>query len=85
MAKAGGGIIIRVGQVCGDRQHGVWNEHEAVPSVIKSAQIMGIIPDSLMGGDNWIPVDEAGSAIATISTRDGIEFTPTSNSVISTI
>ena len=71
ITDSAGGTIIRVGQVCGDSVHGVWNESEAVPAVIKAAQIMGTVPDQLPGGDNWILIDEAARAISILSTRAG--------------
>jgi len=72
LTSSAGGTIIRVGQLCGDSVHGVWNENEAVPAVIKAAQIMGSLPATLPGGSNWLPVDDAAKAITTLSTaKDG--------------
>ena len=51
LTHSGGGTVIRVGQVGGDSVQGMWNETEAVPAVIKAAQVMGTIPNTLPDGD----------------------------------
>jgi thioester reductase-like protein len=35
----------RIGQMVGDTVHGVWNETEAIPLQIKSAQSVGAMPE----------------------------------------
>ena len=55
--------ICRVGQVAGpveeSHNHGIWNKHEWLPSLIASSKHLGKIPDSLGPNDaiDWIPVD----------------------------
>lgn len=36
--------ILRIGQIIGDNEHGVWNENEAPPMMIRSALILGMLP-----------------------------------------
>lgn len=37
--------MFRIGQMVGDTVHGVWNETEAIPLQIKSAQSVGAMPE----------------------------------------
>ncbi|KAJ1585566.1 hypothetical protein NDA15_007469 [Ustilago hordei] len=66
----GGGlksVVMRIGQVVGDREKGIWNETEAQPLMLKSAQTIGCIPgdaDDLY----WLPVDVAGLITAQLTT-----------------
>ncbi|EST08578.1 AMP-dependent synthetase/ligase [Kalmanozyma brasiliensis GHG001] len=62
----GGGfdaVLARIGQMVGDRKAGVWNETEAMPLTIKSAQVVGCLPD-LPGNISWQPVDDSAFIIA---------------------
>ncbi len=66
----GGGfqsVVMRIGQMVGDRSAGVWNETEAPPLMIKSAQTLGALPEGL---DDlyWLPVDVAGTIAAQFTT-----------------
>lgn len=57
-AKAGArAYVLRVGQVVGDRAHGQWNESEFVPSLIRSALALGVLPDLPGETCSWLPVD----------------------------
>ncbi|KAJ8082482.1 putative NRPS-like protein biosynthetic cluster [Marasmius tenuissimus] len=56
---------LRIGQMVGDTVHGVWNETEAWPLLIKSANTVGALP-SLDESPQWLPVDNAGRGIAEI-------------------
>ncbi|THV07008.1 acetyl-CoA synthetase-like protein [Dendrothele bispora CBS 962.96] len=51
-------LIIRVGQLTGDAKYGVWNQKEWVPAMIRSATMLGCLPDE-SGLISWIPVDYA--------------------------
>ncbi|KAJ1029470.1 hypothetical protein NDA13_002717 [Ustilago tritici] len=60
-------VVMRIGQVVGDREKGIWNETEAQPLMLKSAQTIGCIPgdaDDLY----WLPVDVAGLITAQLTT-----------------
>ncbi|SPO23347.1 related to alpha-aminoadipate reductase [Ustilago trichophora] len=66
----GGGfqsVVMRIGQMVGDRSGGIWNETEAPPLMIKSAQTIGCLPDGL-GDLYWLPVDVAGLIAAQLTT-----------------
>lgn len=55
--------VARIGQMVGDRRSGIWNETEAMPLLIKSAQTVGCLP-GLTEPVFWQPVDDAGFIIA---------------------
>lgn len=57
-------IIIRVGQLCGSQQRGVWNATEAWPLLLSaSSRVTGNLP-ALKGEPlAWLPVDVAASAV----------------------
>ena len=58
-------VILRVGQVIGDAKHGVWNDTEAFPLIIRSAVTMGILPE-LSSTCEWLPVDTLAKSIIQI-------------------
>lgn len=56
--------VFRVGQLAGDREHGVWNASEAWPLMLKSALDTKCLPD--LGENevlNWLPVDLAAKSL----------------------
>ncbi|PWY98447.1 acetyl-CoA synthetase-like protein [Testicularia cyperi] len=59
-------VVMRIGQMVGDRQNGIWNETEAPPLMIKSAQTLGCLPD-LDDQLYWLPVDAAGFVAAQLT------------------
>ncbi|KAM0208904.1 hypothetical protein ACHAQD_011441 [Fusarium lateritium] len=66
--------VIRLGQISGDSQHGIWNPSEAVPTMILSALTVGALPqvepESVFRvGDAqlWIPSDVAAAAIVDLT------------------
>lgn len=61
-ARAG---VLRIGQLVGDTERGVWNETEAWPLMFKSANTTGALP-ILDERPSWLPVDQAGRAISEI-------------------
>ncbi|KAJ9107857.1 hypothetical protein QFC19_002763 [Naganishia cerealis] len=54
--------VVRIGQLCGDTQEGIWNESEGWPLMIKSAQITGTLP-MIRENPSWLPVDIAAKAV----------------------
>ncbi|KAK0543602.1 hypothetical protein OC846_006358 [Tilletia horrida] len=64
-AHVPGVVIARVGQLCGDTQHGIWNETEAFPLLIRTAVEVGCLPSTGPSLD-WLPVDVAAEAIVEI-------------------
>ncbi|KAG1808219.1 L-aminoadipate-semialdehyde dehydrogenase [Suillus subaureus] len=54
--------VLRIGQMVGDTQNGVWNETEAISLIIKCTDTIGILPN-LEESVSWLPVDYAAKAI----------------------
>jgi thioester reductase-like protein len=60
--------VLRVGQLMGDTQHGIWNSEEAIALMIRSAETLNALP--LLTNDeklSWLPVDIAASTVIEIS------------------
>ncbi|KIY64013.1 NAD(P)-binding protein, partial [Cylindrobasidium torrendii FP15055 ss-10] len=57
--------VLRIGQMSGDTSCGIWNETEAWPLLIRSANAIGALP-VVDENPSWLPVDYAGEAIAEI-------------------
>jgi len=55
-------MVMRVGQLVGDSVHGIWNETEAVPLMIKAGDTLGAMP-IIEETVSWLPVDQAASII----------------------
>ncbi|KAI6784135.1 NRPS-like enzyme [Emericellopsis cladophorae] len=67
--------VLRVGQIAGDTQHGVWNAQEAIPMMMQTAVTIGALP-KLPETPSWTPVDVVAAAIADISlSESGSGFT----------
>jgi thioester reductase-like protein len=69
--------VFRLGQMVGDTQHGIWNNTEAIPLMIKSAQTIGALP-VYEETVSWLPVDLAAAAgveiaLAPYDPSDGAE------------
>ena len=58
--------VLRIGQLSGDTQAGIWNETEAIPLMIRSALATGTLP-ALDEQPSWLPVDVCARAIAELS------------------
>lgn len=67
--------ILRVGQVVGDTEHGIWNPKEAVPLTVQTALTTRALPAREGGGDDnfWLPVDIAAVAIVELVFRSRSE------------
>lgn len=39
------GVVIRVGQLCGGF-NGSWNQSEWVPSIVRSGEVLGVLPQT---------------------------------------
>lgn len=57
--------VLRIGQLVGDTENGVWNETEAWPLLFRSSLTTGTLP-MLEEKPTWLPVDLAGKSIAEI-------------------
>ncbi|KAI9688877.1 MAG: putative NRPS-like protein biosynthetic cluster [Bathelium mastoideum] len=56
---------VRIGQMCGARSSGMWNDAEHFPALAKSSRLVGAVPD-LKGTLSWLPVDDAAATVADI-------------------
>lgn len=54
--------VLRIGQVVGDTQHGIWNTTEAIPLMLRSANTIGALP-RLDETHRWLPVDVVADSI----------------------
>ncbi|KAL8645201.1 MAG: hypothetical protein Q9210_006841, partial [Variospora velana] len=54
--------VLRIGQVIGDTKFGMWNDVEAIPSVVRSALTMGVLPELKMACE-WLPVDTVADVV----------------------
>jgi thioester reductase-like protein len=62
-ARAGArAYVLRIGQIVGDHDNGIWNEAEFIPSIIRSALSLGALPD-LPDACSWLPVDTLATAM----------------------
>ncbi|PBP15752.1 putative NRPS-like enzyme [Diplocarpon rosae] len=58
--------ILRIGQLTGDTENGVWNRSEAWPLMMSSSLKLGSLP-MLDAKLSWLPVDVAARAVVDIS------------------
>ncbi|KAF8511947.1 L-aminoadipate-semialdehyde dehydrogenase [Hysterangium stoloniferum] len=54
--------VLRIGQLVGDSETGMWNESEAISLIIKGAQTLGVMP-ILDESIAWLPVNTAALII----------------------
>ena len=59
--------VLRIGQLCGDTQSGIWNVTEAWPLMLSSVKVTGSLPQLNQERLAWLPVDIAAQAILEIS------------------
>ncbi|WVQ83357.1 hypothetical protein IAT38_005496 [Cryptococcus sp. DSM 104549] len=72
--------VLRIGQLAGDTENGVWNETEAWPLMFKSANAINALP-MLEEKPSWLPVNQAAATITEVVTFASQTFTPSSASV----
>lgn len=58
--------VLRVGQISGDTQHGIWNAQEAIPMMMQTALTVGVLPE-LSETPSWLPVDAVAQSVMNIS------------------
>lgn len=68
--RSGGSRIVRIGQLCSDTTHGVWNQNEAWPILIRLSCQLGCFPDLNQNLD-WIPTDIAAITVLLASLSPG--------------
>ena len=61
--------VLRVGQIVGDTEQGVWNATEAIPMMLQSALTVGALP-RLKETPSWLPVDVVARSIVEITTSN---------------
>lgn len=54
--------VLRIGQLCGDSDSGIWNVTEAWPLMLSSVKVTKSLPD-LKEKLDWLPVDIAAKAV----------------------
>ncbi|PVI00292.1 acetyl-CoA synthetase-like protein [Periconia macrospinosa] len=54
--------IVRVGQLSGDSNTGIWNTKEAWPMMLSTAKLVGSLPNLKDEPIDWLPVDIAAEA-----------------------
>ena len=62
--------VVRIGQLCGDTKHGVWNASEAWPIMLSSVAATGCLPDLEDEKLGWLAVDLAAKAVIEIGLRE---------------
>lgn len=73
--------VLRIGQIIGDTQHGIWNATEAIPLIFQCATTIGALPkldESLL----WLPVDIVAQAVIDISFLSPTAFVDSSRSEV---
>ncbi|OQV11106.1 hypothetical protein CLAIMM_15001 [Cladophialophora immunda] len=63
------GRVVRIGQIVGDSQHGLWNDSESIPLIVRSALTVGCLP-RLQEHCSWIPVDLVAKIIVELCSHD---------------
>ncbi|KAK5686188.1 hypothetical protein LTS10_002303 [Elasticomyces elasticus] len=63
--------VLRIGQIIGDTQYGIWTAREAVPMILQSASTVNALP-SLDEQCSWLPVDTVAGIIRHISLSPNI-------------
>lgn len=59
--------ILRIGQLCGDTQSGIWNMSEAWPLMLSSLNVTQCLPRLENESLSWLPVDLAAQAVLEIA------------------
>ncbi|TFK33600.1 hypothetical protein BDQ12DRAFT_614995 [Crucibulum laeve] len=57
----------RLGQIAGDSVHGVWNETDSIPVLLKGSQKLGALPTDWLSEIAWTPADVVAQAIIDVS------------------
>lgn len=62
-ALKGRSAVVRIGQLCSDTKHGVWNESEAWPILIQLSQQIRCFPDLRSERLHWLSTDVAARTV----------------------
>lgn len=71
LVSRGGGEVVRLGQLSGDTQAGVWNPEEGWPLLLKTLDLVHCLPE-LREQVQWLPIDIAADAVVRIALRQGV-------------
>jgi thioester reductase-like protein len=58
--------VLRIGQVIGDTDRGIWNATEAIPMMLQSATTISALP-RLEEAPRWLPVDVVAKSVIEIT------------------
>ncbi|ODN75184.1 hypothetical protein, variant [Cryptococcus amylolentus CBS 6039] len=72
--------VLRIGQLAGDTENGIWNETESWPLMFKSVNELHALP-MISESPSWLPVDQAASTIIDIVSSTTLASKPSSASV----
>lgn len=67
--------VLRIGQIVGDSNRGIWNTTEAIPLMIQSATTIGALP-ALEETPSWMPVDKVARAVVELSQLGTFDHKP---------
>ncbi|KAL8933925.1 MAG: hypothetical protein Q9216_006151, partial [Gyalolechia sp. 2 TL-2023] len=59
--------VLRIGQLCGDTERGIWNMSEAYPLMLSTAPTLRALPDLGAMPLDWMPVDRAAEAVLQVA------------------
>ena len=62
--------ILRIGQLCGDTNNGIWNKTEAWPLMLSTFDVVGCLPNLPDEQLNWLPLDIAANSICEVAFAD---------------
>lgn len=62
-------VVLRIGQLTGDTENGVWNMTEAWPLMLSTVKDLGCLP-GLDEPLSWLPVDDAARAVLQIANNE---------------
>jgi nucleoside-diphosphate-sugar epimerase len=63
--------VLRIGQVVGDTEYGIWNATEAIPLILQCAVTIGCVP-KLDESPLWLPVDVVAEAVVEVSLSERV-------------
>lgn len=66
-------ISVRIGQLCSDTRHGVWNQNEAWPILIQLSQQIGCFPFLKYQRMDWNCIDTVAQKVVDLAARYGVD------------
>ncbi|KAL8714282.1 MAG: hypothetical protein Q9225_006604, partial [Loekoesia sp. 1 TL-2023] len=59
--------VLRIGQLCGDTETGIWNMSEAYPLMLSTAPALNALPDLGQMPLDWMPVERAAGSVLEVA------------------